>query len=158
MYWLPYSSHNIHHSSQTSCIPWISYATQKLMLYSCKMVEKQSEAFHTFLWLQNYIAYRSSKVSDCIFEIHHLWQSVFSRVYSNWCCRSSFKSEIIKIGQSSHKMYSNNILNWQESTTILNDCKKLVWKLIEGTAYITHNCNWCLSVVYWPLTRPNMPF
>ena len=27
-----------------------SYATQKLMLDSCKMVEKQSEAFHTFLW------------------------------------------------------------------------------------------------------------
>ena len=22
---------------------------------------------------QNLIAYRSSKVSDCIFEIHHLW-------------------------------------------------------------------------------------
>ena len=24
---------------------------------------------------QNFIAYRSSKVSDCIFEIHQLWQS-----------------------------------------------------------------------------------
>ena len=34
---------------------------------------------------QNFIAYRSSKVSDCIFEIHHLWQSGFSRVYSNSC-------------------------------------------------------------------------
>ena len=31
-------------------LPWISYATQKLMLDSCKMVEKQSEAFHRFLW------------------------------------------------------------------------------------------------------------
>ena len=31
-------------------LPWISYATQKLMLDSCTMVEKQSEAFHTFLW------------------------------------------------------------------------------------------------------------
>ena len=41
-------------------------------------------------------------------------------MYSNSCCRCSFKSEIIKIGQSSHKMYSNNILNFQESTTILN--------------------------------------
>ena len=39
-----------HHPSQTPCLPWISYATQKLMLNSCKMVEKQSEAFHTFLW------------------------------------------------------------------------------------------------------------
>ena len=27
-----------------------SYATQKQMLNPCKMVEKQSEAFHTFLW------------------------------------------------------------------------------------------------------------
>ena len=61
----------------------------------------------------NFIAYRSSKESDCIFEIHQLWQSDFSRVYSNCCCSCSFKPEIIKIGQSSHKMYSNNILNFQ---------------------------------------------
>ena len=45
-------------------------------------------------------------------------------VYSNSCCCSSFEREIIKIGQSSHKMYSNNLLNFQESTTILNACKK----------------------------------
>ena len=72
---------------------------------------------------QNFIAYRSSKVSsrpDCIFEIHQLWQSGFIRVYSNCCCSCSFKPEIIKIGQSFHKMYSNNVLNSQESTTILN--------------------------------------
>ena len=73
---------------------------------------------------QNFIAYRSSKVSDCIFEIHQLWQSGFSRVYSNCCCSCSFEPEIIKIGQSSYKMYSNNILNFQESTTILNACTK----------------------------------
>ena len=73
---------------------------------------------------QNFIAYRSSKVSDCIFEIHQLWQSGFSRVYSNCCSSCSFEPEIIKIGQSSHKMYSNNIVNFQESTTILNACTK----------------------------------
>ena len=76
---------------------------------------------------QNFIAYCSSKVSsrpDCIFEIHQLWQSGFSRVYSNSCCSCSFEPEIINIGQSSHKMYSNNILNVQESTTILNACTK----------------------------------
>ena len=85
---------------------------------------------------QNFIAYRSSKVSwrpDCIFEIHQLWQSGFSRVYSNCYCSCSFEAEILKIGQSSHKMYSNNILNFQESTTILNGCTKEIWKLIEGT-------------------------
>ena len=61
-------------------------------------------------------------MSDCIFEIPQLWQSGFSRVYSNSCCRCLFEREIIKIGQSSHKMYSNNILNFQVSTTILNAC------------------------------------
>ena len=75
---------------------------------------------------QNFIAYCSSKMSDCIFEIYQLWQSGFSRVYSN----------SIKIGQSSHKMYSNNILNFQESATILNT--KKIWKLIEGTTYYVH--------------------
>ena len=47
---------------------------------------------------QNFTAYRSSKVSDCIFELHQLWQSGFSRVYSNCCCICSFEAEIIKIG------------------------------------------------------------
>ena len=64
---------------------------------------------------QNFIAYRSSKVSwrpDCIFEIHQLWQSGFSRVYSNCCCSCWFEPEIINICQSSHKMCSNNILNF----------------------------------------------
>ena len=41
-------------------------------------------------------------------------------MYSNSCCSCSFEREIIKIGQSSHKMYSNNIVNFQDSTTILN--------------------------------------
>ena len=38
---------------------------------------------------QNFIAYRSSKVSsslDWIFEIHQLWRSSFFRVYYNSCC------------------------------------------------------------------------
>ena len=129
MYWLPYSSHTSPHPSQTPCLAWISYATQKLMLDSCKMLQKQSKAFHTFLCpffpslKQDFISYRSSKVStnpDCIFEIPQLWQSGFSRVYTNCCCSCLFKREIIKIGQSSHKMYINNILNFQESTTFLN--------------------------------------
>ena len=59
--------------------------------------------WHFFLSLKlNFIAYRSSKVSNCIFEIHQLWQSVFNRVYSNCCCSCWFEAEIIKIGQSSH--------------------------------------------------------
>ena len=89
---------------------------------------------------KNFIAYNSSKASsrpDCIFEIHQLWQSGFSRVYSNCCCSYSLKSEIIKMGQSSHEMYSNNIVNFQVSTTILNAHTKKVWKFIVCTSYFT---------------------
>ena len=91
---------------------------------------------------QNFISYRFSKVSsrpDCIFEIHQLWQSGFSRVYSNCCFSCSFKPEIIKIGLSSHKMYSNNILNFQESTTILNAWTKKKSENLLKAQRITNN-------------------
>ena len=84
---------------------------------------------------QNFISYRSSKVSshpDCIFEIHQLWQWGFSRVYSNSCSSCWFEPEIVKIGQSSHKMYSNNILNFQESTRILNACTNKSGNLLKA--------------------------
>ena len=55
---------------------------------------------------------------------------------SNSCCSCSFEPEIIKIGQASHKMDSNNILNFQESTTILNARTKNVWKYLVCTSYI----------------------
>ena len=80
---------------------------------------------------KNFIAYRSSKV-QYIFEIHQLWQSGFSRVYSNSYCSCSFEPEIINIGQSSNKMYSNNILNLQESTTILNAYTKKSGNLLNA--------------------------
>ena len=54
---------------------------------------------------QNVIGCRSSKLSsrpDWIFEIHQLWKSGFSRVYSNCCCSYLFEPEIIIIGQLSH--------------------------------------------------------
>ena len=97
---------------------------------------------------QNFIAYLSSKVSscpDCIFEIHQLWQSGFNRMYSNSCCRCSFESEIIKIGQSSHKMYSNNIVNFQESMSILNACTKKSGNLLKApriSEHISGHCYW----------------
>ena len=94
---------------------------------------------------QNFIAYRSSKVSscpDCIFEIYQLWQLGFSSVYSNCFCSCSFEPEIIIIGQSSHKKYSNNIVNFQESMTILNACTKKVWKYIEQNHISSNVTNW----------------
>ena len=132
MYWLPYSSHTSHNPSQTPCLPWISYATQNWSSIHARWSKSSpyvSVAFFPSL-KQNFIAYRSSKVSsrpDCIFEIHQQWQSGFSWVYSNCCCSCSFEPEIIKIGQSFHKMYSNN---FQESSTILNACTKRGCKLI----------------------------
>ena len=78
-----------------------------------------SVAFFPYL-KQNFISYRSSKVSsrlDYIFEIHQRWQSGFSRVYSNSSCSCSLESEIIKMGQLSHKMYSNN-MKWLISDSI----------------------------------------
>ena len=86
---------------------------------------------------QNFIAYLSSKVSDCIFEVHQQWQSGFSWVYSNCCCSCSFEPEITKIGHSSHKMYIDNILNFQESTANLDACTKKGWKVIEWTMYFS---------------------
>ena len=109
-----------------------SYGTQKLMLNSCIPYVSVAAFFPSLK--QNFIVYHSSKLSshpDWIFEIHQQWQSGFSRVYSSCCCSCSFKPEIIKIGQSSHKMYSNNIVNFQESMTILNACTKKFENLLN---------------------------
>ena len=120
-------------SNVCGCSVWFSwvYESQHASTgnsVSWSLGHRSRSSFHRMAFFpnlkQNFIAYRSSKVSDCIFEIHQLWQSGFSRVYSNCCCSCSFEPEIIKIGQSSHKMYSNNIVNFQESTPILNTCTK----------------------------------
>ena len=65
-------------------------------------------------------------------------RSDFSRVYSNSCCSCLFEPEIIKVGQSSHKMYSNNILNFQESTPILNACAKMSRNILNAPR-LTHS-------------------
>ena len=99
------------------------------MLNSCKMVEKQSEAFHTFLWhflKHNFIAYRSSKVHIAFLK----FTSCDNQVLIG-CIPIAAVAVLLKIGRSSHKMYSNNIVNFQESTTILNACTKSLetyWK------------------------------
>ena len=89
---------------------------------------------------QNFIAYRSSSCPDCIFEIQQLWQSGFSRVYSNSCWSCWFEVEIIKISQLSHKMYSNKILNFQVSMTILKALTKKFCKLIVCPSYYRFSC------------------
>ena len=137
----------------TLIIPHISMLSLNLLCYSktdARFMQDGRKAVWSIPYVsvasffpslkQNFIAYRSSIVStrpDCIFEIHQLWQSGFSRVYFNCYCTCSFEAEIIKIGQSSNKMYSNNIMNFQESTTLLNASTKTVWNLIECTTDLT---------------------
>ena len=99
---------------------------------------------------QNFIAYRSSSSPDCIFEIH---QSGFSRVYSNCCYCCSFEPEFIKISPSSHKMYNNNILNFQES---LNAHTKKAWKLIVCTLYMCV-CMYTYTYIYMYSLRIYIP-
>ena len=108
----------------------------------------------------NFLTYHSSKVSwrpDCIFEIHQLWQSGFSRVYSNSCCSCSFEPKILKIDQSSHKMYSNKMVNFQESTTILNACTKKSGNLLkEPRTYKFQTIQFSISTQFssiWPIDR-----
>ena len=142
VYWLPYSSHTSHHPSQTSLNLLCHSKTDSRFMQDGRKAVWSIPYFSVVFFpslKQNFIAYSSSKVSscpDCIFENHHLWQSGFSRVYSNCCCCCSFEPEIIKIAQSSHKIYSKKILNFQESTTFLNACTKKIWKLIEGATYM----------------------
>ena len=145
MYWLPYSSHASHHPSQT---PSKNHA--RFMQDGPKAVWRipyVSVVFFSSL-KQNFIAYRSSKVSsrpDCIFEIYQLWQWGFSRVYSNCCCSCSFEPEIIIIGQSSHKMYSNNS-EFSRVYDNLNACTKKSGNLLQ-VPRISYFLSRCIAVV-----------
>ena len=88
---------------------------------------------------QNFIVYHSSSRPDCIFEIQQLWQSGFSRVYSNSCCSCSFEPEIIKIGRSSHMMYSNNIVNFQIQELSIQYLLILVHMATKRHKHLSHN-------------------
>ena len=83
---------------------------------------------------QNFIAYPYFKVSDCILEITSCDNQALVGYFpiAAVAVHLNLKSE--KIDQLSHKMVSNNILNFQESTTILNASIK---KSLE-TYWITH--------------------
>ena len=123
-----------------SCLPWISMPLKNWCSIYARWSKSSLKHSIRFCGIfpslkQNFIAYCSSKVSsrpDYIFVIHQLWQSGFSRVYSNSCCSCWFECEIIKICQSSYEMHSNNILNFKESTTILNACTKKSGNLLNA--------------------------
>ena len=137
MYLLPYSSHTSQTPLNLLCH---SKTDARFMQDAPKAVWSipyVSVAFFPSL-KQNFIGYRSSKMSsrqDCIFKIYQLWQSGFSQVYSNCCGSCSFEPEILKIGQSSHKMYSNN----SEFSRVYDNFRclyKKFWKLIDCTTYM----------------------
>ena len=95
------------------------------MLDSCKMLQKQSETFHTFLW-QFFQVLNIILLHIVLLKCPHV-KIAFLKFTS---CDNQILvgcipiDEIIKIGQSSHKMESINIPNLQRSTTILNTCTK----------------------------------
>ncbi len=74
-------------------------------------------------------------------------------MYSNCCCSCSFEPEVMKISQSSHYMYSNNILNFQESTTILNACTKISGNLLKAIWFNWDCVDVALSVDVCPSRR-----
>ena len=93
-----------------------SKSSLKHSIHFCGIFSKFKTEFYCILF---------SKVSscpDCNFEIHQLWQSGFSRVYSNSCCSCLLEPEIIKIEFS--RVYDN-----------FKCLYKNVWKLIECTIY-----------------------
>ena len=122
VYWLPYSSHTSHRPSLSPCLPWISYATQNWCSIHARWSKSSLKHCIHFCGI-----FRSLKQNFIYIVLPHI-QIAFlkftSCVYSNCCCSCSFEPEIIKIGQSSHKMFCNNILNFQVYTTILNACTK----------------------------------
>ena len=61
-------------------------------------------------------------------------------MYSNCCCSCSSEPEIIKIDQSSHKIYRNNLLNFAESTTILNVGTKKSGNLLKAPRMFMRVC------------------
>ena len=69
-------------------------------------------------------------------------------MYSNFCYSCSFEAEIIKIGQSSHKMYSNDIVNVQESTTMLNACTKKPGNLLKSPHMCVSVCVYTYIYIY----------
>ena len=85
-------------------------------------------SFHRIVFFpnlkHNFIAYRSSKVQIAFMK--------FTRVYSNSCCICSFEPEILKMCPSTHKMYSNDIQNFQVYTTIFNACTKKSGNLLNA--------------------------
>ena len=102
------------------------------------MLQKQSEAFHTFLWhfsnriLLHIVLLKCPHVQIAFLKFTSCEESGFSRVYSNCCYSCSFDLQIIRISQSSRKMYTNNILNFQVSTTILKACTKKSGNLLKA--------------------------
>ena len=98
--------------------------------------------------LKHVVTYRSSKMSsplDWIFEIHQVWQSGFSRVYSVCCCSCWFEPEIIKIGQSSQNMYSNKRA-YENFKCQYKKCLKTYWR---------HHVIYIYIYIYEPYTHKN---
>ena len=105
------------------------------------MVKKQSEAFDTFLWhFSNFetefflyiVLLKCPYVQIAFLKFTSCDNQALVGCIPIAAVAVDLKAEIIKIGQSSHKMYSNNILNFQKSTTIFNACTKKSGNLLKA--------------------------
>ena len=148
MYWLRYSSTPLIISYRLpvfleSLMPlknWCSIHARcpkrslKHSIHSCGIFSKFKTEFYCISFFLSVLTSRL-----------HFWNSpaVTIRVYSNCCCSCRFKPEIIKIRQSSHDKYSNKILNYQESTTILNGCTKSLETYWRHHAQLSGKCWLC---------------
>ena len=81
----------------------------------------------------NFIAYQSSKGSDCILKFTTNDNQAVVGCIPIAAVAVHLNIRIIRIGQSSHKIDFNSIVNFHESTTILIARTKKVWKLIVCT-------------------------
>ena len=79
----------------------------------------------------NFIVYRSSKVQIAFLKFASCDNQALLGCIPIPSVDVSFEPEIIKIDESSHKMYCNNIHNFQEFTTILNACTKKYGNLLN---------------------------
>ena len=122
-----YSSHTSHHPSQTPCLPWISYSTQKLMLDSCKMLQKQSEASHTFLW--HFFIWEFKIVVDSWKLLYILWDdwTIFYDFNFKWTATAATGIHHTKAWLSQLVNFKNAIWTWRHFRRTI--CNKIMFLL-----------------------------
>ena len=101
-----------------------SKSSLKLSIRFCGIFSKFKTEFYCISFFENVLTSRL-----------HFWNSQADNQALVGCIPIPAVAVHLNL-KSSHYMYSDNIVNFQESTTILNACTKKVGKLIESTTYV----------------------